>query len=431
MALEDDPSLVGRQNEEGDRVTITQTEAFEAMLAHHRALVEHVGIRMSALTGAVAAGSPHEAAAAALVAYLADEVLPHALAEEDTIYRVAGTRAELTVIVTEMVGEHRALASAVEQLANASSGPEAAQHAEAIAALFATHVAKENDILLPPLLVDDEVDLAQLLMQMHRLTEAAQETPVTEDASAPDSEAAVLSLLLEAATDLAKAGQGDRACKLVASAWAQLRVPRPELAVRVTATLHKLVRLVTAEPIVFRSIRDGRYAGSDPELDVRNPAPAQRHESIFAEYRALAFGTGFVLVNDHDPKPLRYQFEAEHPGEFTWDTLEAGPQVWRVHIGKPPAAAGAPVDAGNPPGEEELELDVRVLAHGQRHESIFAKYRALAPGTGFVLVNDHDPKPLRYQFEAEHPGEFTWNYLESGPKVWRVRIGRTTRMLVR
>ena len=322
-------------------MTITQTEAFEAMLAHHRALVEHVGIRMSALTGAVAAGSPHEAAAAALVAYLADEVLPHALAEEDTIYRVAGTRAELTAIVTEMVGEHRALASAVEQLANASSGPEAAQHAEAIAALFATHVAKENDILLPPLLVDDEVDLAQLLMQMHRLTEAAQETPVTEDASAPDSEAAVLSLLLEAATDLAKAGQGDRACKLVASAWAQLRVPRPELAVRVTAALHKLVQLVTAEPMIFRSIRDGRYAGSDPDLDVR------------------------------------------------------------------------------------------VLAHGQRHESIFAKYRALAPGTGFVLVNDHDPKPLRYQFEAEHPGEFTWNYLESGPKVWRVRIGRTTRMLVR
>jgi uncharacterized protein (DUF2249 family)/iron-sulfur cluster repair protein YtfE (RIC family) len=431
MAVEDDPSLVGWQNEEGDRVTIAQTEAFEAMLAHHRALVEHVGIRMSALTGAVAAGSTYEAAAAALVAYLADEVLPHALAEEDTIYRVAGTRAELTAIVTEMVGEHRALASAVEQLANASSGPEAAQHAEAIAALFATHVAKENDILLPPLLVDDKVDLAQLLMQMHRLTEVAQKTPVTEDASASDSEAAVLSLFLEAATDLAKAGQGDRACKLVASAWAQLRVPRPELAVRVTAALHKLVQLVTAEPMIFRSIRDGRYAGSDPDLDVRDLAPAQRHESIFAEYRALAFGTGFVLVNDHDPKPLRYQFEAEHPDEFTWNYLESGPKVWRVHIGKPPAAAGAPVDASNPPGEEELELDVRVLAHGQRHDSIFAEYRALAPGTGFVLVNDHDPKPLHYQFAAEHSGEFTWDYLESGPKVWRVRIGRTTRTLVR
>ena len=69
-------------------------------------------------------------------------------------------------------------------------------------------------------------------------------------------------------------------------------------------------------------------------LDVRQLAPAQRHQSIFASYQTLSPGTGFVLVNDHDPKPLRYQFEAEHAGEFTWATLEAGPQVWRVRIGK-------------------------------------------------------------------------------------------------
>ena len=34
-------------------MTTTETEAFEAMLAHHRALDEHVGIRVAALTGAV------------------------------------------------------------------------------------------------------------------------------------------------------------------------------------------------------------------------------------------------------------------------------------------------------------------------------------------------------------------------------------------
>jgi uncharacterized protein (DUF2249 family) len=55
---------------------------------------------------------------------------------------------------------------------------------------------------------------------------------------------------------------------------------------------------------------------------------------------------------------------------------------------------------------------------------IFVTYDNLEPGGGFVLVNDHDPKPLRYQFEAEHAGEFTWDYLESGPERWRVRIGR-------
>ncbi|HEU4849079.1 MAG TPA: DUF2249 domain-containing protein [Terrimesophilobacter sp.] len=35
-----------------------------------------------------------------------------------------------------------------------------------------------------------------------------------------------------------------------------------------------------------------------------------------------------------------------------------------------------------------------------------------------------DPKPLYYQFEAEHTGEFSWDHLEQGPDVWRVRIGR-------
>ncbi|MGH9293306.1 MAG: DUF2249 domain-containing protein [Acidimicrobiales bacterium] len=55
---------------------------------------------------------------------------------------------------------------------------------------------------------------------------------------------------------------------------------------------------------------------------------------------------------------------------------------------------------------------------------MFAAYGALAPGAGFVLVNDHDPKPLRYQFEAEHAGRFTWDVVEAGPEVWRVRIGR-------
>ena len=76
---------------------MTNTEAFEAMLTHHRTLVEHVGIRVAALTRAVVAGLPYEAAAAELVAYLADEVLPHALAEEQTIYRVAGILAQLLV----------------------------------------------------------------------------------------------------------------------------------------------------------------------------------------------------------------------------------------------------------------------------------------------------------------------------------------------
>ena len=69
-------------------------------------------------------------------------------------------------------------------------------------------------------------------------------------------------------------------------------------------------------------------------------------------------------------------------------------------------------------------LDVRALIPAERHRRIFATYEALAGGGMFVLVNDHDPKPLYYQFDAEHHGAFTWRYLEQGPEVWRVEIGR-------
>ncbi len=69
-------------------------------------------------------------------------------------------------------------------------------------------------------------------------------------------------------------------------------------------------------------------------------------------------------------------------------------------------------------------LDVRTLIPAERHRLIFETWHHLQPGKSFVLVNDHDPKPLYYQFDAEHPGQFTWDYLESGPATWRVRIGR-------
>lgn len=72
----------------------------------------------------------------------------------------------------------------------------------------------------------------------------------------------------------------------------------------------------------------------DIELDVRNEVPARRHDLIFETYERLASGEAFVLVNDHDPKPLYYQFAAEHPDRFTWDYLDQGPEVWRVRIGR-------------------------------------------------------------------------------------------------
>jgi len=152
-------------------MTITATEAYEAMRAHHKALSEELAGRADAVSGAAAAGLPHGAPVAAFITYLAEEVLTHAAAEEKVIYPVAAARVSLAGALGEMIAEH--------------------------------------------------VTLSALGARLAALTGAA---------AAP--------------------------------------------------------------------------------------------------------GRGFVLVNDHDPRPLRYQFEAQYTGEFTWDYLEAGPRVWRVRIGR-------------------------------------------------------------------------------------------------
>jgi uncharacterized protein (DUF2249 family) len=70
-------------------------------------------------------------------------------------------------------------------------------------------------------------------------------------------------------------------------------------------------------------------------LDVRDIPPRDRHAVIVQRHGALASAEAFELRNHHGPRALRYQLEAEHPGQYTWEFLEEGPTVWRVSIGRP------------------------------------------------------------------------------------------------
>jgi uncharacterized protein (DUF2249 family) len=88
-------------------------------------------------------------------------------------------------------------------------------------------------------------------------------------------------------------------------------------------------------------------------------------------------------------------------------------------VGRQPEA-----DKASSAENEGPVIDVRRVPPAQRHPLIFDTFADLTPGASFVLVNDHDPKPLYYQFAAEHTGEFTWDYLEQGPVNWQVRIGK-------
>jgi uncharacterized protein (DUF2249 family) len=68
------------------------------------------------------------------------------------------------------------------------------------------------------------------------------------------------------------------------------------------------------------------------------------------------------------------------------------------------------------------ELDVRPLRKPDKHPAVFQAYAAVPVGESLVLVNDHDPRHLRDEFEIEHPGSYTWDYLAKDRGDWRIRI---------
>ncbi|WP_323676022.1 DUF2249 domain-containing protein [Halorubellus sp. PRR65] len=51
----------------------------------------------------------------------------------------------------------------------------------------------------------------------------------------------------------------------------------------------------------------------------------------------------------------------------------------------------------------ETRLDVRDVPPSDRHPKIRDAFADLDPGEALTLVNDHDPKPLYYEFDAEVP----------------------------
>ena len=50
---------------------------------------------------------------------------------------------------------------------------------------------------------------------------------------------------------------------------------------------------------------------ADSTLDLRDVPPAERHPKVHEAFESLASGEALELVNDHEPKPLYYEMQAE------------------------------------------------------------------------------------------------------------------------
>lgn len=116
--------------------------------AELRQVLDHWAVVLAA---AADSGGPVRPVRNLLRAFLADEVLPHARAEERTLYRAVRRDPGTGLLVRALTGEHRDLAARTATLGEPASPAAVAAQAAAITALFASHVAKEDRLLLPAL----------------------------------------------------------------------------------------------------------------------------------------------------------------------------------------------------------------------------------------------------------------------------------------
>jgi uncharacterized protein (DUF2249 family)/iron-sulfur cluster repair protein YtfE (RIC family) len=253
--------------------------AAEAVVQHHALMAG----RLSALAEALLVAHDNEAAATArdeLVHWAATELLPHARAEERALYPLAAEDPTGRLLVEAMTGEHEVIGALVEQLRAADTPTRAAGLGTALRVMFESHLAKENDLVLPLVAQRPGASLADALHGMHEQLDP-HDSGDGHGASAHAATGAVTG---------AVTGQGhDCGCG---------EVDGPEL----------------------------------PVLDARSVPHAIRHATIFGALDALRPGGGLVLVAPHDPLPLLRQVEQRSPGAFAVDYLERGPEAWRLRF---------------------------------------------------------------------------------------------------
>src|SRR5579875_3922069 len=121
-------------------------QAAERMRRHHAAMVAQLKEQVNDMARVAGRGEDWKAARRSLVDYVRGELLPHAQAEEATVYAVAAARPSLAPLIQVMVKEHQALAHLTDRAEAAHHALEALQAGAGLETLFTAHAAVENDV---------------------------------------------------------------------------------------------------------------------------------------------------------------------------------------------------------------------------------------------------------------------------------------------
>lgn len=72
----------------------------------------------------------------------------------------------------------------------------------------------------------------------------------------------------------------------------------------------------------------------------------------------------------------------------------------------------------------EFTIEAQSIPAPDRHEFILKSFANLNPEETLLIVNNHDPRPLVEQMKSVFGKLLEYNYVESGPNVWKVRFVR-------
>lgn len=250
--------------------------AAQAVVRHHAELAATLDSHTGRLLAAADGGDEAEVLRHRddLVRWLHDELLPHAKAEEATMYPAAAALDRGALLVDGMLREHREILDLVAELEMANRPTRAAAAARALAALFAVHLDKENGLVVPLLADAENVSLAGLLEGMHDLI-GAEESAGTGGCGG-------------------SCGCGGDSAASGKEAAAVLSI--------------------------------------DPRLDVREVPHAERHARVLAALDALPPDGALVLVAPHAPRPLLAEIDRRYGAAMTAEWLQDGPDVWQIRL---------------------------------------------------------------------------------------------------
>lgn len=159
------------------------------------------------------------------------------------------------------------------------------------------------------------------------------------------------------------------------------------------------------------------FNGVDTLIDLRKTAKKHWKQVVFHRFGMMKNNGVMQLHAPEEPSEIRQIFSKKYTEQHEWNSIRETPGDYCIHIKK---ILQSPKTVEN--FSLVNKLDLRPYPPAERHERFYKAFATLKSAEAFEFYNDHDPKPLYYQMEAESKSPFTWEYLEDGPEVWKVRV---------